>query len=126
MTARKSYELLEHDEITLGAMARRKAVPGVYFLIRESTIVYVGQSLWVYARLCEHIRAKKIPFDSYFVQRCTVAELAPLESRYIAKFRPRHNKTLRHDRSHLDPEALPKEARRLMESEAAKIAEWSE
>lgn len=62
---------------------------GVYFLIDTNKVVYVGQSVNVYARLCTHKREKQ--FDRYTVLPCSENMLDTLESMYIHFFRPKYN-----------------------------------
>lgn len=119
-------ETLELDEIFGGARLKRKAEPGVYFLLQGARVMYVGQSKWVHARLCEHVRAEKIIFDRYFVLLCKPSELTTLESIYLHKFKPPHNRLPRHDRSGLDIARATPEIRQRMEKEAARIANMAD
>lgn len=59
---------------------------GVYFLIRDGVIVYVGQSKSVYARLAKHKATKQ--FDRVAVLECKESDLLSLEALYIKKFQP--------------------------------------
>lgn len=59
---------------------------GVYFLIRDGVIVYVGQSSKVYARIDRHRDTKH--FDRIAVLECAASDLLRLESIYIKKFKP--------------------------------------
>lgn len=62
---------------------------GVYFLIKDSRIVYVGQSINVHGRIAEHRRYKE--FDRFCFIRCEKENLDVLESLYIHVFRPELN-----------------------------------
>jgi hypothetical protein len=64
---------------------------GVYFLIQDSRIVYIGQSVNVHARLADHWNGEK-RFDRVYWVRCAQRDLAPLEAAYIAQFNPPLNK----------------------------------
>lgn len=108
----KEYELLEAEQILAGAVSKSVLTSGIYFLLSEGQIVYVGQSINSAVRVYEHVRKKVIKFDSYFTLPCKRSDLTPLESRYIQKFRPKFNKTYRWDRSHLPLDSLLGEARR--------------
>lgn len=66
-----------------------KDTTGVYFLIKDNEIVYVGQSVRVYTRISSHEKTKD--FDSVSWIRCEVESLDYLESFYIYKFRPKLN-----------------------------------
>ena len=59
---------------------------GVYFLISDGRVVYVGQSTNVYARVHHHSGVKK--FDSYAYVRCAPEIMDKLESLYIHYLRP--------------------------------------
>ncbi len=63
---------------------------GVYFLIAEGKIVYVGESGNVYKRLVDHCRSAK--FDKWHYIPCTADERKLLEARYIDTFRPLLNR----------------------------------
>lgn len=67
---------------------------GLYFLIDQHEIVYVGQSKLVHRRLAQHFDRREIQFDRYFILPCPVALLDLLEARYIAEFRPAWNTRL--------------------------------
>jgi hypothetical protein len=62
---------------------------GVYFLISESSVVYVGQSTNVYSRIQMHVDKK---FDRVTCIKCDKSELDKFESLYIHMLRPILNK----------------------------------
>lgn len=67
---------------------------GVYFLIIDEEIAYVGQSTNIHRRVSEHFRDSKrdgISFDSYTYVLCKPSELDALEAIYIEKFAPEWN-----------------------------------
>ena len=64
-------------------------VSGVYFLIQDQKIVYVGQSLCIFSRIDQHERVKK--FNRFAYIPCEKLLLDPLESLYIHYFRPSLN-----------------------------------
>lgn len=85
---------------------------GVYVLVWGERIVYVGQSVNVYARICSHrnrlLRYRKgkighnrpewdrvIHFDRVWVMWAAVDELDHLELETIRKYNPEVNKILR-------------------------------
>lgn len=72
--------LLREHEIVEHAVPATTAV-GVYFLIQDKRIVYVGQSTNVFSRIFTHIGSKK--FDSYVYIPCEKEKLDKLESLYI-------------------------------------------
>lgn len=66
---------------------------GVYFLIREGRVVYVGQSLNCEGRIDAHTKGVSMKeFDSYHIVGCPVHKLDELEALYISKLRPPLNK----------------------------------
>ena len=70
----REHEIVEH------------AIPvetacGIYFLVLEKKIVYVGQSTNVFSRIYTHLQTKK--FDSYVFIPCENEMLDKLESLYI-------------------------------------------
>lgn len=67
--------------------------PGVYFLIRQNKIVYVGQSRDVYSRVQSHRAERRIEFDRFKFLDVAVADLNTVERFYIAKFDPEYNRT---------------------------------
>jgi hypothetical protein len=59
---------------------------GVYFLIDQGEVVYVGQSVNVFSRMREHCKSKS--FNSYSYINCPREDLNVLESLYIHVLRP--------------------------------------
>lgn len=63
---------------------------GVYFLIFNSEIIYIGKSTNITSRIGSH--AKSIVFDSYSVVQCSGEEMDEMEKVLIHKFKPKYNK----------------------------------
>ena len=61
---------------------------GIYFLIQDNHIIYIGQSVNVYGRIYTHIKEKQKKFDSYAYVPCADEELDILESLYIHSIAP--------------------------------------
>lgn len=59
---------------------------GVYFLIKNGAVVYVGQSVNVHNRIMEHRAGKD--FDRFAFVACAASALNMLESLYIHVLRP--------------------------------------
>jgi len=76
--------LLRENEIVAVSKPWQQFI-GVYFLIDNGKIVYVGQSVNVYSRIAQHHQKK---FDSFAVLPCQKTELDVLESLYIHVLRP--------------------------------------
>jgi hypothetical protein len=89
-------------EVILKAAKPWQSFTGVYFLISNNKIVYVGQSVNVYARLNAHTHKN---FDSFTVIPCPKEHLNVLESLYIHMFDPPLNG---HDKSNCAPLSLEK------------------
>lgn len=72
----------------------KKAVPlcasGIYFLIRNGSIVYVGQSINILDRIKQHVGVKE--FDSVSWVSANSCDLNNLETVYIDAFAPVQNK----------------------------------
>lgn len=65
--------------------------PGLYFLIADETIIYVGSSLWPSRRVWSHVHAGK-EFDCEVYLAVEDADLIRLERLYIGLLTPRHNR----------------------------------
>lgn len=81
--------LLSHDAIVAGSQPYGDS-PGIYFLVRQGEVVYVGQSINVHARVWQHKQARK-DFDAFTYVKCERDSLDALESLYIHTLRPRLN-----------------------------------
>lgn len=66
---------------------------GVYFLVRDQEITYVGQTSMIFDRLAKHHRSGR-RFDSFSFIPCPPEQLDELESIYIAMLLPEGNSTL--------------------------------
>lgn len=85
---RDPEELLDATQI-LRRSIPLKPVAGIYFLIVQGAIKYVGRSRNLFKRLEEH-RLRRV-FDSYAVLPCAAEDAAIMEARYIAALRPEWN-----------------------------------
>lgn len=65
---------------------------GIYFLIHEGVVVYVGQSRNIRSRIGQHISEGAKVFDSIAHVPCAASALAGLETKYIEKLMPKYNK----------------------------------
>lgn len=77
-----------HDDIVSAAFPVNDLC-GIYFLIKNSKIVYVGQSISILGRVSAHKREKQ--FDSVAMVECSREDLSRLELFYIRKFKPELN-----------------------------------
>lgn len=76
----------------------RSAIPaftvcGIYFLIRDDRIIYVGQSTNIYRRVARHIDDGK-KFDRFSVVSCPKEDLDRIERMYITALYPDENMSL--------------------------------
>lgn len=72
-----------------GAIHAEQSV-GIYFLIREGEVTYIGQTKDVFLRLSKHRRDGR-RFDAYNFLHCPESELDRLERMYIEAFMPKEN-----------------------------------
>lgn len=62
---------------------------GIYFLLLNNKVVYIGQTKNLKQRISSHKGKKK--FDSFRVFPCNVEKLLMYERRWIVKFQPEYN-----------------------------------
>ena len=93
--------------------ARADRTHGVYCLLAEGEVVYVGQSKAIHHRIAQHIASKegrkanldandfnkvvnwKVWFDDVYVLWCESHERERLELEWIDRFKPRYNTQIR-------------------------------
>jgi hypothetical protein len=80
------------DEI-LNSTIPSHSFTGIYFLVLNREIVYIGQSVDVLYRISRHRREGK-EFDSYTYLLCDKSRLDELEEKYIVALMPWMNKTM--------------------------------
>lgn len=66
-------------------------VCGIYFLMEDGEVVYVGQSVNCHSRISDHVRLEQKQFDSVYIIRADREALTQLENLYIKKFNPKYN-----------------------------------
>ena len=71
------------------------AMCGVYFLLSDQKIVYVGQSINVHYRIADHFAKGIIPFDRFHIVPCDSRDVDHLEALYIDALRPKYNTDMR-------------------------------
>ena len=64
---------------------------GIYFLIKNNVIIYIGKSTNVMNRISQHKYEKD--FSSYAIIECDENEMSYLEADMIAKYQPEYNKS---------------------------------
>lgn len=65
---------------------------GIYFLIKDAEVVYIGKTTDYPFRLKAHVR-QQMDFDSVRFIECAECNLDSYEKRWINKFKPVHNGT---------------------------------
>ena len=81
-----------HKFVSLAEMDANqiRGIVGVYFLIRDSELVYIGQSKNVYRRVASH----SIKHDKFWYVECKAQDLDEIESAYIHIYKPPLNGSL--------------------------------
>lgn len=82
---------MEKEQIIWKATPYRE-LKCVYFLIKDSEIVYIGKTNEFFERISRHNR--NIEFDSYYYIETPPEKQDEVENFYIIKFQPKHNKTI--------------------------------
>lgn len=96
--------LLTESEIVNGA-TEWNMICGIYFLIKENNVVYIGQSQDIFHRISAHFKDKI--FDSIAYISCDPDLLDKMESLYIHALRPKLNGNIDKERK-LAPLSLDK------------------
>ena len=82
-----SADSITGDSVKLSSVSG----PSVYFLIKESEIVYVGKSKAFHSRISQHVNDKKKDFDSFKIVPCSTDEMDLLEMFFINHYKPTYN-----------------------------------
>ena len=84
---------MELSEIlSLKVKTRSPVIVGVYFLILNEKIVYIGSSSNCHSRIKTHKSNRKMMFQEHFILPTVSREQATqTEKKYIQKFTPKHN-----------------------------------
>jgi hypothetical protein len=97
---------------------------GIYFLIRDGQIVYVGQSIHITARIANHALLKQ--FDSWAWTPCEVDALDALERAYINALMPDDNRDHVTQRRRKPPSQWQIDAENARRAEAERVAQEEE
>ena len=65
--------------------------PGIYILFDDEEVVYVGKSLMPFGRIGQHIKQKKMTFNSFRILKCSKEKLDYWESYLIYNLYPSYN-----------------------------------
>lgn len=81
----------DNEYIVNNSLPKPQLQPGIYFLIKDREIVYVGQSVDCEARVKKHIQEGEKNFTEYHVFHCPVEHLNLYEAYCLWKFQPKYN-----------------------------------
>lgn len=122
--------LLSPEAIIAQAVPACPIMCGVYFLIRDGKVVYVGQSVHISNRIAAHAQRKQ--FDCWSWLPCEIEGLDALERAYINALMPEDNRDhvterLRNPRPNWQSPRndQPSEAERIAE-EREEYRQWTE
>ncbi len=88
-----ALEALPHSlSDVLASVVKAPTSCGIYFLVKDMEVIYVGQSVDLFNRISKHRRAG-VDFDSYSFIECERRELDALEMMYVTAFMPKQNWT---------------------------------
>lgn len=82
------------NKITEGKIKTYKHNPimGVYFLMQEENLIYIGQSISIASRIEAHRRCtNNYIFDSVYFIECKREDLLKIEKKYTDLLRPKWN-----------------------------------
>lgn len=82
------HQILSEEEM-VDASCNVDGFSGIYFLIENGVVVYVGQSTNIFNRLQSHSQKKR--FDAVTILLCSPYKLDSMESIYIHSLRPKLN-----------------------------------
>jgi hypothetical protein len=93
MTKQKIRELISNDiigkQLTDYSLKGKKT--GIYFLLQNDIVVYVGKALNIFSRIRQHLKSDKI-FNKVYYLEFQEEELYAKENEFISKFVPLYNK----------------------------------
>lgn len=81
------------EDILSESKPKPNGIIGIYYLIHEERVVYVGQTVRGMSRIIEHITDGKL-FDYYSFFPCNTGDLDRLEAIEVVKHEPHLNKAL--------------------------------
>ena len=85
-----SFKNSEH--LQLHSVGKPFVYPGVYFLLQDEEVIYVGQSTDIPSRVLSHRRSKD--FDRYATMPVPRGWLSEVEAEYILHYQPELNRSL--------------------------------
>ncbi len=90
--AKPYYKITCPDKYFRDMFLSEMQISGIYFLIRNKKIIYIGKSIDLDMRLYNHKREKY--FHQYYFEEHKKENLDIIKSKYIYKFLPEENKYL--------------------------------
>jgi len=88
----------------LNRIKRPETIPGVYFLYKGDEIVYIGQSMSIHTRVCQHASQKYsrnnksrdiMDWDTYsYIRIDDNTQRLIVETEFLQKYNPKYNEKL--------------------------------
>lgn len=93
MTKQKTRKLISNNTIgkQLTDYSLKNKKIGIYFLLQNDIIVYVGKALNIFSRIRQHLKSDKI-FNKVYYLEFQKKDLDTKENEFIGKFIPLYNK----------------------------------
>lgn len=91
MTAKINFTEINQRIIEKAMPVDRFLRCGVYFLIKDSVVVYVGKSTCVDARIKTHLSPNGIPFDKVYFYAVPLHKINYFEEHFIKIMKPIYN-----------------------------------
>lgn len=95
---------LKHDDMNPTCLANLNVQPiavhrgpGIYFLLQDDELIYIGRSENVTARIGIHAQYSLLQFNRAFTLRCQSRTLKQWEARLIYKLKPAKNQRIAWD-----------------------------
>lgn len=107
--AMETEKLLSRKQLVERKTELRGSISGIYFLLDDSEIIYVGQSTSsAINRVVYHRIANDKHFDSFVIIECDSDKLNQTEAEYIWKFAPKYNNAMPGNSFYLGRKAIQK------------------
>jgi len=90
----------------MNALTLPKPIRGIYYLLQDNEIVYIGQAQDVVARIITHRHQGKKNFNHYSIHAIPNGDLTVIESNEIVRHRPKYNKYLPKNSTYMNKHQL--------------------
>ena len=99
--------MLDLETIVENSVSKAGLISGVYFLLKDKELVYIGSSSNIHKRLAEHSTEKD--YDSYYILPTPINKRYGIETEYIKLFNPPLNVTNSPKEEELTMDYIPKQ-----------------